>query len=265
MNLHTRKILVELDALFDTVLGTLGAMSPQNAVDVLLSPSYACRYIDEFEGFDTEEFKKRYAIRDRITLKNSTVTRALFYVHEFTQSVAANTMDTPIIQDSSVVINTYPYLLEDSELEMIRSILRTRLPLRPEIEFVHLSMDKLNPLYISKNYSAVLLYNFNLWLEHFVSCEDFVKYPCFRVRFIAPTLLRTKEGLEPGINLVDKFVEVMEYLNPMIDLLYIPTENFCSVLANQRSVPSAPKDTEQDSEKEKIKPESGSPRPSPDI
>lgn len=252
MNFTAKKILVELDALFDTVIGTLGAISPQNAVRLMMTPQYTYRMSDQFEGFDQQEFLQRYQTRDRAIIKNSSVTRVMFHIHEFTQRVEAKTLNSPIEQDAIVVINTFPYELEDSELELIRSILKRKLPLNPEIQFVHLSLDKLNPFYINKNYQAVILYNFNDWLKVFISDESFLKYPCFQVRFIAPAILKTTEGLEKDMAVVDKFIEVMEFLAPMIDLMFVPVENFCSVLAYRKPKPSAPKDAEPEEPTENI-------------
>ncbi len=252
MNLTNRKMLVELDALFDTVMGTLGAMSPQNAVSVVTKDSYSYRLADEFEGFNTEEFKERYNKRDRAILKNSSVTPILRHVHDFTQRVVDKTFNSPVMNECTIVINTFPYELEDSEREIIKKILQYKLPLRPEIEFVHLSVDKLNPFYISREFSAVILYHFNDWLRIFLTDENFLKYPCFRVRFIAPALVTNVQGLEPNTNIADKFIETMEFLSPMIDLMFVPVEEFCSVLAYRRPKPSAPKDAEPEEMNENI-------------
>lgn len=256
MNISNRKMLVELDALFDTVMGTLGALSPQMALKVVTSENYTYRFIDLFEGFDKQEFLDRYNKRDRVILKNSSVTPILRHVHDFTQRVMDKTFNSPVLNDCTIVVNTYPYVLEDSEKEIIRKILRHKLPLKPEIDFVHLALDKLNPFYISREFEAVILYNFNSWLKIFLTnsemAEDFIKYPCFRVRFIAPAILASVEGLDPNVNLPNMFIETMEFLSPMIDLMFIPVEEFCSVLAYRKPKPSTPKDAGSDELNENI-------------
>lgn len=242
MKIGTKKILVELDALFDTRQAILGGMDPRGTVRLLASPQYAHRVEDKFENFDMDEFRRRYETRDKRCLRHATITPIVGRIHEFTQRVHNKTLNTPFEMEATVVLNTHPYVLSEEEKSLISRGLLSKLPLTPSIEYVDLPLDKLNPYYISREFSCIVLYHFNEWLALFLADENFQKYPCFQVTALAPARVLRSDQLNPKTSLADEFVATMEYLAPMIGVMFLPMDEFSSLMAQRIQPPSAPKD-----------------------
>lgn len=203
-------VLVELDALLDTRLGTLHSMNPEFAVEALRSSAYFTRVIDDFTeicGVGKDEFREAYSRRGMEQLVASTITEIPFILAELTMKLEAEIIDTPFVSDVIVEINCYPYELDEEEQSIIANAVSCRLNKDTLVRCVYKAPETLSPSYVKGRYGGMILYNFRDWMDKHVEAFKNVKMP--RITILAPALYYdeipskhefTKDGIRPEVN-----------------------------------------------------------------
>jgi|SRR6185312_5341776 len=176
-------ILIGLDEVLDTRLGTIGLLSGEAAKQCLSSKQYFERETDEFDGVNMIEYKIRYAERDLAVLKNSVMTSAIFHLRDLLRQLKKQAVTTPNHDGVQVTVNLYPYPLSEEEKEELRRVLLERLnggaSLRVSgkdlvsIEFIYKKPEELTPAHCKASYGAMYMYNPWTWLNHFYKPETF--------------------------------------------------------------------------------------------
>lgn len=182
-------VYVELDALLDTRLPTLGLISPQAAIDCSKDERYFNRVIDDFTdicGISKDAFRQVYAKRDADVVRASVMTEMPFILNELVKNLEQESIDTPFISRVIVEVNVYPYQFETEELDMIALAVMARCGLETEVKCVRIPPQLLTPSFCKGRYSGLILYNFRDWMEHHLEAFKEVKMP--RVSVLAPAL-----------------------------------------------------------------------------
>lgn len=159
------KVLVHLDCIFDTVLGTVIRMD-NSLVDGLLSNGYWKRNHNQVsllnDNIDQNEFDSLYASRDVITLRNSLRTEYLNVLQKYvTMSLSPDT-DNPENVEYHITFNTYPYDLPQEELLELFVVLKEILGTK-KVTRIHADPKALTLEYLSTNYQKCVFYNFFEW------------------------------------------------------------------------------------------------------
>jgi hypothetical protein len=161
----TARIMVMLDCLLDTRHGTLAIMNAEKAAAVLQDGSYHSRQCDKFEGFDENEFKKAYAARNVETLANSTLTECIRSIKDIMSQLKRQMIGMPYHDKIELVVNYYPYILDEKTIHAIRMSVARWLPAVESIEMVRISTAAMTPTFVKANYSGMFMYEYAHWIE----------------------------------------------------------------------------------------------------
>lgn len=185
------RILVGLDELIDTRLGTISTMS-QPAAAGLIGPHYWCRMHDDWHkltlgDIDNDEFKERYANRNVDTLKASVVSMMAMTLTHLCKDQLNRCRSDPREKLPVVYLNTYPYQLTVAETSAYVNMLEIYLGnLEFEVKVVCHSIPQLSPALIKSEYDVVILYDINSWLEcHYL---DLPRHPMPSRSLIYPAI-----------------------------------------------------------------------------
>ncbi len=162
----TARIMVMLDCLLDTRLATLVMMDMEKAAAVLNSGTYHTRQCDIFEGFDKDEYKKAYAARNVETLANSTMTECVRSIKDILGQLKRQMIGKPYHDKVELVVNYYPYILDDDTVHGLRMAIAWWLPAVETITMVRVSTGALTPAFVKTNYSGMFMYEYAEWIEH---------------------------------------------------------------------------------------------------
>jgi hypothetical protein len=223
-------LMIELDALLDTRLAVIATMG-YDKVETVLQSDYFKRKSDKFKDVDIEEFRTRYKNRDKTILKDAVVTPLAKMLKEFTEITNKNGSGTPFKFVPKIILNTFPYHLDQEESESILAAIRTITDGNCDLESVYMSYAELTPLYARKQLSVMILYAYDQWLEIQSELGNFNKTSCPEVTLFGPILKTndTEQYIEGNP------VEAIETLAKVIvNLKLITIDNFCLVVNPDR-------------------------------
>lgn len=187
-----RTLLLDIDALFDTRLGTVAVHRPEAASALATNPAYFEReytdWADLTQGVvDNDTFNAWYASRDETVLRRSMVSGIITFLARLFAEHHRNIIDGLHQDTLDIVINTYPYRVSDNEKTELIAILQDRI-FFPDlgVDFCHLSLDELTPDHLDSHYSSAILYDFPTWMKK--QCWALAKHPCYGLDMVVPKL-----------------------------------------------------------------------------
>ena len=154
----------ELDAILDTRMGTILRIDP-NATERVIKAGYLTRDRDLFPGIDKAKFQELYKERNKKTLQASVVTPILSYAKDFCKQTYEGNIKTPFLKEPKVIINLYPYQLDEAEKELLMKAIKIKTGKFSKVEFVSMSNDEITPNYLKRHTSIIVLYDPFEWLE----------------------------------------------------------------------------------------------------
>ena len=167
-------ILVDLDAIFDTRLGTIARINPLAAAELVNGEAFEKYQAREKDDWTTltngvvsnEVFTQAYAKRDVDTLKASAVSNYGTLLQGIINDLENKMIHTPLVSKVELHINTYPYALNEAELDMLKLCASEYTGMMTDIKTVSYPPEILTPQLLDKNYAVYITYNFNDWLGH---------------------------------------------------------------------------------------------------
>ena len=219
--------LVDLDAILDTRLTVLGQLRPDLPWTSL--KHYHERKIDIFDTVSFSEFREAYHKRDKRALREAKPTPVCFLVRDFVTATNEIKQNGPTEYIPKIVLNTYPYVLEDSEINVLIAALRQIVGKDCEITTTSLSMEDATPRLLKEYFSTWFTYEATAWLEAQSLKTGFKQGACPEVTMISP-LIYFKENpnypLEPLTMLQDTAamlidlkmisIEMFSFLKPLL-------------------------------------------------
>jgi hypothetical protein len=174
------KLLISLDCLLDTVLGTVFKMDKRLVYPLLtkgyLRRNHNCVFLLH-DGIDRNTFLEAYENRDTETLKLSRKTNTLVQLGEILKSTSAREPDHPISEVYTVDINIYPYKLNNVEVTVLKEVLSEALFV-DDVNIVSYSVTDLTVSLVKEKYTRIILYDVGEWLtqvKHYT--DQLVKTP----------------------------------------------------------------------------------------
>lgn len=161
---HHDMIYVSLDVLLDTRLGTLAKINNELAYEVLQN-KYHQRMIDIFPDISAEAFKELYAKRDVETLKLSFPTGIVHVLNDLLKNVTLKGTEDLYSIGPKVVVNIFPYQLNNDEKEAIKYAIDDWLTVKCPIDIIDRDLKVLHPSYFKKDFVAMFFYEYNEWLN----------------------------------------------------------------------------------------------------
>lgn len=189
--------LIEFDACLDTRLGTLSRISSEGVMAVM-NNGYWKRDTDDFEKMSgglitNQQYKELYAIRDEETLKASMMTQLFDVIGPMTKELQFRQSRQVEIGHINVVINFYPYKLDNETREEILLSLVPFLAVNSRITDTWVSPDKLTPSVLNGMADIAIFYNYDDWFT--LHIEELVKDPYPMMTAMVPMLLHNKAQL----------------------------------------------------------------------
>lgn len=184
-------ILLPIDVLYDTRLGTLYQMDPQLA-DRVVVDNYHKRKSDFFKGVDKSVFDKAYENRNQKTLYDSYITNVCHFLSQIVSTLyVENTTNTPYSIKVNITLNTYPYNITDQSAQMICKMLALKVGLGVNVDWVYISQKELTPSFIKSRYQILFMYHYDTWLEEHT--DEFEKVSINSVILYVPAISFVKD------------------------------------------------------------------------
>lgn len=231
-------MLVELDCLFDTRLGTIAKIARDQYAQVLVS-GYFSRSSDHFEGIDSKLFEESYAARDAVTLSLSMMTHVPGIIKDFATRVNITSASSPVKVKPSLHVNTYPYHIPERVEKMLTNALLSHIQEPIEISFVRYSPQDLFYDLVKFTYDHLVMYNTGAWLD--AQAQEWADrergLPDVTVMCPMISLAKNKNDVPKDVS--EDANAVAQALSPVINLFPMPVQFFCSVMDPNIVTPEA--------------------------
>lgn len=235
MEIQQSTLMVMMDTLLDTRMGTLLSLGSDVLNHVIDTGGYYTRVEDKFPDVDPQVFKTAYENRNKDILKKSGVTQIVMMIEEYVSKIQNQNLVSPFHQIPKVVLNTYPYQLTEKEIDNFKRLLVRYTNKQAIVDVIYLSYEDLTPKYVKKHLSMLIMYDYHQWLEIHAVNKNFETVTCPEVTVVGPmiyfngpmkqsdVLLLKKENLTP-------FQSIEAVAGPLAHLTLLPVELFSFVL-----------------------------------
>ena len=190
-NKNYNNILISLDCLLDTRLGTLSRIDSAIVNLLLDDPSYHTRDQDVFTGVDREVYKTMYRKRDDVTLQHSMLTNIIPLLKHLVGKLKEQSVVRPFHDGGHLIINVYPYVLSKEIEETIGKALAVWMHGLASVSIVRYSPKELTPLHCKGSYSLMIMYDYEEWLE--INAELFLRTQIPEVTLFVPAIYFTNK------------------------------------------------------------------------
>jgi hypothetical protein len=207
----------------------LGLLYPTVATELLKRDDYWFRESDHWhkltKGKISEaEFAEHYAKRDNATLQASVMTNIFAPLIKMVGENQIAINDGRPNKEIAIVVNIWPYRLDDLEMEAFVQCFNYRLGFEPRITFVSWPLSALTPALLTNNYALAFMYHFNDWIK--IHLKNLVSNRTQGFNLIVPRLFEhdaSKLSIEDKQDEITKFrLYLMEYMN----IHFIDASNF---------------------------------------
>jgi len=231
-------VYVDIDALFDTRLGTLAKIDPKLA-EKNATPKHNQREADIFEGIGRDEFKVAYKARDLETLACSYPTNAFNMVTHFMTILIEQSIVRPDIKRVCLDINMWPYVLTPELEADFMACFRYRFPRVEKIKLINIAPANLSMARVKSAYKMMIKYEYAEWLEAIVdelrTCrgpEVFLYSPAIYHEQV-PTQ-KDLEQMRKSVPPMHPFEATMFEVRPFVGLQLLDVEQFSLVKPIER-------------------------------
>lgn len=221
---ETATLYVELDALFDTRMVVLKSFG-LDKVEKHVPRGYYQRIIDSFDDISLEAFEARYQERNIETLRESLITPVADYIYDFGRRTLVALVSSPFRRQPKVLVNTYPYKLDETSIKTIIEGLRIVTKETVDIELTYITPEELTPHYVKEHFVQMVMYSYWDWLETHAKNKKWESERCPLVTLIGPRLVRSKTALRDA-KVRDVFAAVETYTRLFIKLTLYPVSFF---------------------------------------
>jgi hypothetical protein len=160
---------------------------------------------------------------------------------QLSEMIFSNSMYTPNYKNPKVYVNVYPYVLEPSEIELIKKAVQIEVGKVAVVEIINRAPHNITPNYLlTKGIDIVIIYDYNEWLEP--NTTAFKNKPCVGKTLIAPSLYKTypidtnetRKFKDEGFGDVFNFIRLT--CLPVIDIKFYPVAYFCNYELSERFI-----------------------------
>lgn len=231
-------MLVSVDALFDTRLGTIGKMGVDLYAKVIAS-NYGGRNSDHFPDVPADIYRKLYNERDAVTLSLSMTTHVVSLIKDFCARVNIASATSPVKAHPKVDVNFWPYQMPDKIAKQICEALALVIQEPAEIDFVNYSPEDLHYDVVKHTYDHLVFYNIGEWLS--AQAEDWEKgnraFSSATVFF--PMLHWAEKAEDVPEDITGIADETNRRLAALFNPMQLPIQFFCSAF-NATAIAMAP-------------------------
>lgn len=225
--LNLASMLVSLDALLDTRLGTIGQFGREKYRGVLLS-DYGSRRSDHFDGIDMQEYRRLYKERGAVTLSLSMMTHIVSFIKDFVTRVNITSASAPVQVIPKVDINVYPFNPPEHICNRLCQALLANIGQRAKVSWVRYSPEDLHYDLVKHTYDHMVFYDLGEWLN--AQVEDWEKRNrgLSDVTVVFPMLHMAQNIEDVPEEIATLADQINAELSPVINPLQLPIQFFCS-------------------------------------
>lgn len=224
MDFEPIKIYCDMDALLDTRLATLYRLNP-SGVDEVIAQGYLSREYDEFPGYDIETYHTAYKERDGVTLSLAMMTEVILFIKYFADTTLKAIVSTPLRRQPELILNLHPYVIPTATKAEIVKALRYHTEDRLDITLVSWSIDEFTPAMIKKDFAAVVMYEYWLWLERHAENKNLETHQPTTTKMIGPAIVRSSK-IAASLAGLRVFESIEHATKPLINLSLYPISKF---------------------------------------
>lgn len=177
---------VALDVLLDTRFGCLVTHFGDKTLD--MTKDYFVREYERFGDLRSKDFLALYKKRDKKVLMNSIVTNFINILSDFIKDAEYKNTYSPEISIPRIVVNVFPYVLNEVEMDTIKQAILFRLKTIVDVQLVNIDTKKLTPQFVESNYQLMAMYDYSTWLEQQTLLGNVEKHPIRTVTLYAPKI-----------------------------------------------------------------------------
>lgn len=163
-NKFLQGVYVDLDSIFDTRFAVLEQVDPLLALKNLKN-GWNTRTNDVFEGIDKKLFDELYQTRDNSVLAIAPRTMMMDAVKTWVLKALATIQGSPNGDSVEVFINVWPYTIDRAHARSIGDSIMEILGNQVTIHMINVPLDKLCTRTMRRYFSAVFMYDYDIWLE----------------------------------------------------------------------------------------------------
>jgi hypothetical protein len=242
-------LLLDIDCLFDTRMGTLIDLDPK-VTTYLSGKAYRERLLDDYTALTqghitTEAFNARYAKRDLDVLKKSLITGMVPVLITYVEGLKERLFRKVDVSAINIDINIHPYVIPGPFLESIKNCLRHLLPPYVQVGVGSYSRQQLDPEFFDRYYNGWVTYDIHSWLE--VHGDALLGKPLNGLSVIVPKLF----SKEPGAfetNEGEVFREADKHglfelvMQDFLHIEHMPVVDFCFIVPGSYRMPEDDED-----------------------
>jgi uncharacterized protein YuzB (UPF0349 family) len=167
--IKTSKIYVDIHTLLDLRQGVLYGMyeTHEALAEYLLSEEYCMRAVDQFPDVSNEELKEQLVDPSLDILEASMATHMFNVIKSKIANLVKRNQHYNETSEPEIVVNAYPFLLTEKEVNHIRDLIFIKLDKKAFITVICVPDKDLTP-YFFKSIEAVsaFIYDFKSWVEN---------------------------------------------------------------------------------------------------
>ena len=169
------RLVIELDALFDTRLGALATLDDEFAFNALMN-GFPERWTDDpvsYEsGCSTQAYQERYSKRDKDVLKLSHPTDFALDFKNIIEDLECRSFagDPTVARKLEILVNYHPYKLTNDEIEAYVKSLRTIFKCITPIRMVSVDIAAMTTEWMkSRDIVGAYIYNYSRWVDEVIT------------------------------------------------------------------------------------------------
>jgi len=224
----------DIDVLVDTRLALIYAIDKELAKRLLMDGKYFKRVRDDFEYLSHDVFRDVYSRRSKILLKTPSPTKMPSLIAEY--YIEASQADLVTGGDGSITmfVNTYPYILDESEVDTLAESIRGYIHEDVNITMIDLPPSAVTPEWMDSNIGMGIMYDALAWVDLHTMNDNLTLCSIPEVTLLTPKMV-------DGFNILSVkdteklFVDASKSLAPLVNIQFLPVEMFSIKLKLKKS------------------------------
>lgn len=220
---------VDLDSLYDVRMVILKWIAPHVAYDVVQDKSYFVRVKDIFKTdyitLTYDHIEPFYKKRNKLFLKQAFPTPIYDLLEFDVRRHLTDLKEGNCTEQYRVILNTYPYRLNDEEKENLRTSITSKMVVPILCDVIYMHPSGLTGKYIhEKNIQRYFIRDLYAWINS-INIRDFREYPVFERTLLTPKIVNTS-GLEARSMTTKFFEDLKSTLTPYGDVEFLESYAF---------------------------------------
>lgn len=201
-----------LDSLIDTRIGILMQHWPErvNAIDFSKYRSRTTNYVWEYFGLTKEDWQEKWDNRTADLLPYCGPAEMTLRLTEMFSTAVGNSLGSLDFAKPRMVINTWPYLLEQWECDEIRDSIARVMVLDVAVEVITIPLVEITPAFLKQHFDVAVIYDLVEWLQHHQLALTETQMPTVVVHY--PAVLNEGDDEMVKNSQVTPFTQLRVYL-----------------------------------------------------